>query len=527
MFDSGWRKRYWSQLDQTWDVVIIGGGITGAAIFRRSVSAGFKTLLIEANDFSSGTSSKSSKLVHGGFRYLKNHQYDITRESVREREWLVNSSHGLVSPMSFIMPYSARKGMKSAFRIGVIIYDLLAPKWQHSHLSLKKTRQAVPLLSSEWIKGSYRYCDAVVDDSRLVMRLIEETTEDGGLALNYTHATGLLKDDNSQVNGISIEDRSGQALGSATIHARVVINATGPWTDNLRAGIGADPRIRPLRGSHLIFSRERLPINSAVTLLHPKDRRAMFAIPWEGTTLVGTTDLDHFDNLDNQEPYCTQTEIDYILDAAKATFPNANLGKEDIISSFAGVRPIVRGDAADPSKESRAHVVWDEQGMLTITGGKLTIFRIMAEDTLKLASAKMDKPLKPIKHWFKPVHLNSKPNQIDSTIWSYLLSRYGDAIRPFLASAAEAELLPIEPLASTLAEVKYAARTTAVEHLDDLLLRRVRLGLLLPNGAADLLSTIKPIVKSELNWDEARWQTEITRYRVIYKGAYRPQPTGG
>lgn len=526
MIEAGWRHRTWSQLSQPWDVIVIGGGITGAAVFRRSVSAGFKTLLVEANDFSFGTSSKSSKLVHGGFRYLKNRQYDITRESVREREWLIKASHGLVTPMSFVMPHSASKRMKSAFGIGVIIYDLLAPKWRHSHLSLRKTRQAVPLLTSEWINGAYRYYDAVVDDSRLVMRLIEETTTDGGVALNYTRATVLLKDFSGQVNGISIEDLSGQGLGSADVHARVIINATGPWSDDLCAKIGADKRIRPLRGSHLIFSRERLPIDSAVTLLHPRDRRAMFAIPWEGVTLVGTTDLDHAESFETQEPFCTQAEVDYILEAANATFPSAKLGSDDIICSFAGVRPIVRGDATNPSKESRAHVVWDEHGMLTITGGKLTIFRIMAEDTLKLASVKLGKPLQPLKDWFIPVRRYSKTSNINNPTWGYLLARYGDSILPFLADAAEAELLPIQPLANTMAELRYAARSTGVEHLDDLLLRRVRLGMLLPNGASELLGTIKPIVQSELNWDEVRWQQELVRYRSIYENAYSPKPIG-
>ncbi|MGB4594869.1 MAG: glycerol-3-phosphate dehydrogenase/oxidase [Anaerolineaceae bacterium] len=526
MFEAGWRKRQWSELDPLWDVIVIGGGITGAAVYRRSVSTGFKTLLVEANDFSFGTSSKSSKLVHGGFRYLKNRQFDVTRESVREREWLVKSSQGLVTPMSFVMPYSAHKVMKKAFGIGVVIYDLLAPKWQHSHLSLQKTRQVVPLLSSDWIKGSYRYYDAVVDDSRLVMRLIEETTSEGGVALNYSHVSGLLKDANGQVNGVSIEDISGQALGTANVHARVVINATGPWSDVLRSEVGASSRTRPLRGSHLVFSHKRLPIHSAVTLLHPKDRRAMFAIPWEGTTLVGTTDLDHTDNLETREPYCTQAEVDYILEAANATFPEVHLGKQDIISSFAGVRPIVRGDSTDPSKESRAHVVWDEHGLLTITGGKLTIFRIMAEDTLKVVSAKLEQPLKPLNQWFKPVHRDSKPNRIEAATWNYLLARYGDAIQPLLETANEEELLPIQPLANTLAELRYAARNTAVEHLDDLLLRRVRLGMLLPDGANEVLGTIKPIVQSELNWDERRWQEEVNRYRAIYDGAYSPQPTG-
>lgn len=526
MFELGWREHTWERLEQYWDVIVIGGGITGAAVFRRSVSAGIKTLLVEEHDFSYGTSSKSSKLVHGGFRYLRNLQFDVTRESVREREWLIKTSHGLVSPMEFIMPYSDRKGMKAQFAFGVFLYDVLAPKWKHGHLSIHRTRQTTPELAGDWVKGSFHYEDAVVDDSRLVMRLIEETTQDGGTALNYTKTADLLKGEKGQVIGIRIEDKSGRSLGSKELQARVVINATGPWTDGLRRKVGADDRIRPQRGSHLVFSHARLPLDQAVTFLHPKDNRAMFAIPWEGTTLVGTTDLDHADATQEQEPWCTQPEIDYILEAANSTFPENHLTHRDIISTFAGVRPIVRGDASDPSKESRAHVILEEHGMLTITGGKLTIFRIMAEETLKCVHARLGRPYKSMKQWFKPILQTPKPENVDEAVWNYLISRYGNAIQPFLLSADKTELLPIEPLSNTLAEVRFAARNTAVEHLDDLLLRRVRLGMLLPNGAEELLEAIQLIVQTELNWDDDRWHQEVQRYRAIYLNAYSPNPSG-
>ena len=526
MFSKQWRIQAWSTLDQTWDVIVIGGGITGAAIFRRCVSGGLKTLLVEAHDFSYGTSSKSSKLVHGGFRYLKNRQFDVTRESVREREWLIKNSHHLVEPMSFIMPYSERKNMKAEFGLGVIIYDLLAPKWRHNHYSARKTRQKMPLLSADWVKGSYRYYDAVVDDSRLVMRLIEETVQDGGAALNYTRVIELQKNANSKVDGLTIQDASTQGLGVKHLRAKVVINATGPWSDSLREEVNGSPRIRPLRGSHLIFARERLPIDNAVTLLHPKDHRAMFAIPWEGATLIGTTDLDHADDLNAREPYCIAAEIDYILEAANAIFPDVNLQKPDIISSFAGIRPIVRGDTNDPSKESRAHVVWDEHGLITIAGGKLTIFRVMAEDTLKLVAGQLGRPLPPIKEWFKPLNLDQETTGVDPEVSRYWLSRYGELARAFLAAADPAELKAIFPLNNSLAEIRFAVRHTAVEHLDDLLLRRVRLGLLLPDAANGLLDKIKPIVQFELGWDDDRWQDEVDRYLAIYRGAYSSQPTG-
>lgn len=517
------RDQLWSQLDQDWDLIIIGGGITGAGIFRRAVSGGLKTLLLEAADFSSGTSSKSSKLIHGGFRYLRSGQYDVTFESVRQREQLLKQAEDLVTPLGFVLPYDASEKQKRMFQAGVIIYDLMAPKWNHEHLDLDQLKEKMPLLKPQGMAGAYLYYDALLDDSRMVLRLIQETCEDGGLALNYACVKQLLKDKDGRVSGVTVEDRTRANQGKLDLKARVVINATGPWTDKLRGLLGLEERVRPLRGSHLIFRFSDLPIPYAVTLMHPRDGRAMFAIPWEGRTIFGTTDLDHPYPLD-QEPFCTQEEVNYMLEAIHAIFPDTNITERSIISTFAGLRPIVRGDANNPSAESRAHLVLEEDGMVTVTGGKLTIFEVMAEDALTAILTLVGKELKPIEYWFKPNPTSLPGTPLSPLSFHYLVGRYGQALPDLISMSDPESLTPVDDLYLLWAELAFNARYGMVEHLDDLLLRRTRLGMLLPDGGMGLIEKVKQLTESELPWTEAEWQTEITRYQQIYQKAYSPNP---
>lgn len=517
------RDLLWSQLNQDWDLIVIGGGITGAGILRRAVSGGLKTLLLEAADFSSGTSSKSSKLVHGGFRYLRSGQYDVTYESVRQREQLLKQAEDLVTPLGFVLPYDASEKQKRMFQAGVIIYDLMAPKWQHEHLDLNQLKEKMPLLKPQGMAGAYLYYDALLDDSRMVLRLIQETCEDGGLALNYTCVKQLLKDKDGRVNGVTVEDRSRANQGKLDLNARVVINATGPWTDKLREQLGLQERVRPLRGSHLIFRFSDLPIPYAVTLMHPRDGRAMFAIPWEGRTIFGTTDLDHPYPLD-QEPFCTHEEVNYMLEAIHAIFPDTNITERSIISSFAGLRPIVRGDANNPSAESRAHLVLEEDGMVTVTGGKLTIFEVMAEDAFNAILPLVGKELKPIEYWFKPNPTSLPGTPLSPLSFHYLVGRYGQALPDLISMSDPESLTPVDDLYLIWAELAFNAHFGMVEHLDDLLLRRTRLGMLLPDGGMGIIEKVKQLTESELPWTEAEWQTEITRYQQIYQKAYSPNP---
>jgi glycerol-3-phosphate dehydrogenase len=528
MWQKGWRSETWSQLDQEWDILVIGGGITGAGVFRRAVAEGYRTLLVEAKDYSFGTSSRSSKLVHGGFRYLRNKQFDVTRESVREREWMLHEARNLVDPLGFLMPCPADPKISSQFALGVVIYDLMAPKWKHRFLSKKQMLKACPELNVEEIKGGFLYFDAKLDDARMVFRMIQESVSNGGCALNYTRVDQLLKTSDGHVCGALISDQTDNHFGDKEVRAKVVINASGPWSDELRAQVNAPARLRKLRGSHLLFPRERLPLPYAVTLLHPRDRRAMFAVPWEGVTLIGTTDLDHSHSLKSGEPFATQQEIEYMLDAGRATFPSANLTHEDVLSTFAGLRPVINTGISDPSKESRAHVVWEENGLITVTGGKLTTFRIMAEQALEMATKNFTHPidLSKRKTYFEPLPRLSGGGMILSSELAYLSGRYGVETADLMECALPGENEPIENLPNLWVEIRWSARTGAVEHLDDLLLRRVRLGLQIPNGGINLLEKIRQIAQPEMGWSDLKWELEVKRYKLCYEASYSPTPTG-
>jgi glycerol-3-phosphate dehydrogenase len=528
MWHKGWRETIWSNIQQDWDILIVGGGITGAGVLRMAVNAGLKALLVEQNDFTFGTSSRSSKLIHGGFRYLREGQMSVTKESVREREWLLKVAPHLVTRLGFVLAdYENFHIPLAEYGLGVVIYDLLAPKWNHKRLRQTGMIQLVPGLRADGLLGGYLYYDAHMDDSRVVLRLLRESVRDGGTALSYTRAEKLLRTADGKVCGVALHDMSTPQGKTVEVKAQVVINASGPWSDELRAQVGGTPHMRKLRGSHLIFSQERWPLPSAATLVHPRDHRTLFVIPWEGTSMIGTTDLDHSAELEQKyaEPFASQEEIDYLLEALNFLFPDIRVTQKDIISTFSGVRPTIAPESdSNPSHVSRAHALYQESGLITITGGKFTTFRIMARQTIQAALAQLGKPLISFnKRIFQPLAITSS-ELVDLSTSLYLQGRHGFETGDLLASAQPGELETIAPLANIWAELRWAARQEGVLHLDDLLLRRVRLGVLLPNGAVDLLPRIRKIVQPELGWDDQRWQSEEKAYLDIWKTYYSPNP---
>jgi len=244
--------------------------------------------------------------------------------------------------------------------------------------------------------------------------------------------------------------------------------------------------------------------------------------------MIGTTDLDHKVTAGSNEPYALSSEIDYILEAGNSTFGEPKLTRADILSSFAGLRPIISTGQADPSKESRAHVVWEEEGLITVTGGKLTTFRIMAEQALQLASPHLTGTpdfSKRVRYFDAPPSI-AAPAGVSGVDLAYLMGRYGTETASLFNTAQPGELEHIDSLPNVWAELRWAARSGGVQHLDDLLLRRVRLGMLLPEGALPLLDRVRAIAQSELDWDDARWKQEVTRYQKIYQAYYSPEPTG-
>lgn len=518
------RDQIWEQLKQPWDLVIIGGGITGAGILREAARVGWRALLIEADDFAAGTSSRSSKLVHGGFRYLKNAQLKMTLTSVRERERLLQEGRGLISQLGFLFVHYQRDRFPPwLFGMGLILYDLLAMRWNHRYYDAYDIQELSPYLKSEGLLGGYRYFDAQTDDARLVLRILQEAVDDGGFAVNYCRAVELLRRSDGQVCGVAICDEAPQNSGrTAEIQARAVVNATGAWADELRKQVGSRRRLRKLRGSHLILPRQRLPINRAVTFLHPRDRRPVFALPWEGVTLFGTTDVDHCEEL-AVDAKISPEEVDYLLSALQDVFPALELQLEDVQATFAGVRAVVDTGKADPSKESREHVLWLENGLLTVSGGKLTTFRLMAHDALRAVSKHL-----PASHRYharqrvlKEATLSALSEiSLDGATRLRLLGRYGERAADLIRCARNGELQPIPNTPSLWAELRWAARAEAVFHLDDLLLRRVRLGLLSPQGGLALLDPIRAIVQEELGWDDTRWEAEARAYQELWETCY-------
>lgn len=529
LYGASTRKDAFSQLDRNWDLIIIGGGITGAGILREATRAGLNAVLFEQNDFSSGTSSRSSKLVHGGLRYLSNFQFHLTYQSVIEREKLLEEGEGLVEKLPFIYPIFRSEKMPAWMtEIGLSIYDLMGRKWRgHQRLNQVEMRTANPFLNQEEISTAYRFCDAQTDDSRLVLRVIQEAIASGGsfiggkaLAINYTKVVGLLFSEDETVRGVNIFDK--ESGNQFTVIAKVVINATGAWVDAVRQMVGGEKKIRPLRGSHLIFTSERFPLEQAVSFNHPEDRRPVFAFPWEGVTLLGTTDLDHLADLAD-EPRISREEVTYLLEAVGAHFPSLQLTADDVITTFAGVRPVIsQSSELDPSKESREHALWDEKGLITVTGGKLTTFRQIAIDCLHF-----------IRHHFPGIKLSRRMSALDRQSFSgipsegfdrpamkRLIGRYGSQICAFLNECNENEKALIPGTKTHLLELRWATRNEAVCHLDDLMLRRTRLGLLLSDGGISMLHQIREIVQSELSWNDERWLLETNKYVDIWEHCY-------
>lgn len=548
MWQHGWRERVWSELDRAWDIIIIGGGITGAGILREAIRAGLRALLVEQGDFASGTSSRSGKMVHGGLRYLKNAQVQLTIESVRERDRLVREGRGLVTPNAFVLAnFRGDNPPDWVFGAGLMIYDAIALKWQHQHLDVKRARELVPELVSPELIGAYRYFDAQTDDARLVLRVLREAVRAGGVALNYARVDGLLRETSNVKRDASnvmrnasnvIRNVSGDVCGvvlcdvetgrTQEVKARVVINATGAWADELRAHeFLQQQHLRKLRGSHLVFPFARLPLTRAITFLHPRDKRPLYALPWEGVTLVGTTDYDHPTVETN--PSITAPEIVYLIEAAQHVFPAQELSTRDIQATFAGLRPVVDTGNPDPSKESREFVLWEENGLLTVTGGKLTTFRLMAQDALNAVRHRlpdMKRIIVPQRVLDRLPHDEKLFHTFPPAARLRLLGRYGADARALVDAAQPGELQRIGILQALWAELRWAARAEGVVHLDDLLMRRVRVGLLLPRGGMDcgnrnaIAAHIRAIAQGELGWDDARWEREEKEYVRLWNACY-------
>lgn len=503
----------------SWDLLVIGGGITGAGVLLEAARRGLTCLLVEQRDFAWGTSSRSSKLVHGGLRYLAEGRLRLTRESVREREALLRDAPGLVEPQGFAFAdYGASRRKRCSFLTGLAVYDFLAGRREAHWLDAEGFAMLAPNIDHAGLQGGIRYMDAKTDDARLVLRVLDEARSMGAEARNYVAVESLLRAQGRVTGARLIDARSGN---TQEVLARVVVNATGAWAGTL-AGQGASPRLRPLRGSHLVLPGWRLPLAQAVSLMHPVDGRPVFAFPWEGVTLVGTTDVDHVEGLAD-EARVTRAEFDYLMGALRMQFPQLGLQDADVLATYAGVRPVLdSGSQGAPSKETREHLVWDEPGLVGVTGGKLTTFRAIALDVLahvarQLPGWRQDlRPLPVFAHRTLP----GGPRGVPVALLQRLAGRHGRHAQDVIDAARTGELEPVPGTLTPWAELRWAARAEAVHRLEDLLLRRTRLGIQLPAGGAAQLARIRAICQPELGWPDARWDAEQAAYLALWRAHY-------
>ncbi len=513
------------RLEQTqpaYDLVVIGGGISGAGVFSRAVRQGYKVLLTEQNDFAWGTSSRSSKMVHGGLRYLAQGKIFLTRASVRERERLLKRYPGLVTPLNFLLPvYRGLGPSKIAMTAGLNIYSFLAGQRQHRVFSRENALARVPGLNPDSLVSAFGFKDAQVDDARLVLRILFDAVDTGGHALNYTRALKVVRNRRGQVQSVRLRDLESGL--EKEIRTRTVINATGPFAEALHPSRDRRVHIRPLRGSHLIFPGRLLSLDRVVSFLHPKDRRPVFLFPWQGALVLGTTDVDHQGPL-IREPGITREEAGYLINGVRQIFPDQGFVMENALSSIAGIRPVLGRGKKSTSGESREHAIWEDQGLITVTGGKLTTFDLLAKAALKAAALRLPDPGNGrSSRDTLPEKAGSGCQMADSAAIDFSLQgRLGNRFADLSALLTPASRQQIPGTQTCWAELGHAASREQVRHLPDLLLRRVRIGLLLPNGGVDMLDDIRRHAGPFLAWDDTRWDDEIAAYKKLWQKAYSP-----
>jgi glycerol-3-phosphate dehydrogenase len=529
------------------EVVVIGGGITGAGVALDAASRGYSVALLERDDYAVGTSSRSSKMVHGGLRYLQNFDLGLVREALLERQLLVQLAPHLVYPTPFLVAALGEEKRDRKVGIGLNMYDVMATTrvgrgrremrsshdkgedfyWspdRHRTIGHDEVLGLVPALASRDPHDAYLFYDCQTDDVRLVLTVLGEAERYGAVMLNGAEVVEVTGGRGVSAGVAFLESDSGERIEVAADH---VVNATGVWADAIRPEVVEEedvPRIAPSRGTHLIVDARDLPMGSAACIVPAGEGRMIFALPWYGRTLIGTTDND-FDG-DTRHPRPGADEVEYLLDAANAFF-GTSLGPGQLVGAYAGVRPLI--SSGDPRKSvdiSRKEELYEtSSGMLTITGGKLTTYRRMAKLTVdRLVEREgRDAPCRtaevPLGMEARPADLEA-PDGVGEEALAQLAFRYGHAARRVLALARErpelaAPIVPGRP--DLLAEVVLAARHEQARSLADALLRRTRLGILAAPELRDpeARRPIAAAMGAELGWSAAQVEAEIAAWEEV------------
>jgi glycerol-3-phosphate dehydrogenase len=386
------REEMWDKIPDEVDLVVIGGGITGAGVVRNAARRGLRVALFEQNDIAYGTSSRSSKLIHGGLRYLESYEFSLVFESVSERRVMLDLAPHLVNPLAFLFPvYAGSRRNLRTLRAGMWLYEGLSlfrsPK-KHQILKPKEVHEAEPLLKQEGLQGAPLYYDCSTDDSRLTLESVIDGVQNGGIAVNWARVDAFTKDDQGRVSGVIVRNARDGSLRE--VRAKAIINATGPWTDEVlrMSGPRTTQMLRLTKGIHIVVEREKLPVNHAVVLFHPTDDRLLFALPWGDRTYIGTTETDS-DGVPGEEA-ATLADVDYCIAAVNSHFLTQPISRDDVIATWAGLRPLIAPEAQEgeivESKVSREHqITVGGDGLITIAGGKLTTYRKMAKEVVDVA----------------------------------------------------------------------------------------------------------------------------------------------
>jgi glycerol-3-phosphate dehydrogenase len=527
-FDAGHREAAWSRLTGgEFDVVVIGGGVTGAGAALDAATRGLSVALVEARDFASGTSSRSSKLFHGGLRYLEQLEFGLVREALHERELMMTQlAPHLVKPVPFLYPLTHRAWERPYVAAGLALYDTIGGHSSlpgQKHLSRRAALRVFPGLRSDALVGAVRYFDAQADDARHTLTVARTAARYGATVRSSTRVTGFVRE-SDRVVGVQVRDAEDGRLG--TVAAGVVLNCTGVWTDQLQALSGARGRfrVRASKGVHIVVPRDRITGDAGLILRTAAS--VLFVIPWKNHWLIGTTDTDW--NLDLAHPAATRADIDYLLERVNAVLV-APLTHEDIEGVYAGLRPLLAGESEETSALSREHAVARVvPGLISIAGGKYTTYRVMAADAVDAASEDLPRRIAPSCTDRVPLlgadGYFAMRNQLDSLAAEYglhphridhVLDRYGSMIRevldPGLSAPALLETVPAAP-DYLMAEIRYAVTHEGALHLEDVLTRRTRISIEYPHRGVDCADVIADAMAEILGWDDATRSAEVNSY---------------
>jgi glycerol-3-phosphate dehydrogenase len=533
---------------EQFDILVVGGGITGAGIALDAATRGLKVALVEKRDFAAGTSSRSTKLIHGGLRYLERYDFSLVQEGLQERATVLKNAPHLAHPFPFLVPiYSNSKrnyDRPLKVRAGLFLYDLLArgKKFgRHKRISREEALKVAPQLDGRGLTGAFVYFDGITNDSRLVADVICTAHDHGATIANYLPVTAFTKNANGQISGVQLVNQLSGRKFQASAH--VVVNATGVWLDETR-GLTPDSKaegkhLRPSKGVHLVVSSDRFKVSTALLIPSLHDHRFYFVVPWEGSVVIGTTDTDYVGDLDS--PKAESPEIAEILNAINSFFPMLRLSASDVVSTFAGLRPLINSEEHNSPKDvSRGEAIFESNdGLISIAGGKLTTYRRMAEQAVDLAAKRLAE-----RHGKTAIPASATANtvlsggsythadnqqairrlieykKLSAHIATRLVRTYGSNIEEIEKIISGNYSLTIPGTDFIAAEIVYPVRFEMAITIADVLMRRTRLALISGKQSFDYLPLIAELMSHELGWDAAEQSRQIDRYRKEFEDEY-------